>query len=240
MKPKYLFFFIAAIHFIFLNSCVFNWKGSVTGNGNVVSDIRTVNNFNELKISGGLDVIINFGNDPGIEVLADENLQEIIRTDVNGKTLVIKPEKSIIRAASKKIYLNVPSLNSVDISAAANVEGQNKLRTEKLSINVSSAGKLYLEVSAEKMDIDISSSGNAEIKGQTAYMNVNISSAGDLDAKELMVEKADVNASSAGSASVYVTEKLNANASSAGKITYYKEPEKINIKTSSGGSVRKK
>ncbi len=56
MKHGTLFFFIGTFLFFSINSCVYNWSGSVNGNGNVLSELRSVKNFSELDISGMQEV----------------------------------------------------------------------------------------------------------------------------------------------------------------------------------------
>ena len=240
MKYKYLGYLGIALLSFHISSCIYDWAGSVTGNGNVVSDLRPARSFTSIDVSGGLYVFVTFGNSPGIEVVADENLQEVILTEIRGNTLVIKPEVSIRGASSKKIFLNVQSLQHIGISSAADVKGQNRLETDNLRIDISSAGQLDIDVAADKTIIDISSSGDVIISGHTEFLRANVSSAGGLDAKDLIAEEADVNASSAGSAVVQAKERLIADASSGGRISYYGDTARKNITTPSGGSIRRK
>lgn len=237
MKKLLQISFLLLITFIFLPSCIYDWGNQISGEGNVVSDIREISDFTSIEASGGLHVFISFGSEAGVEVVADENLQEVIQTVVKGNTLRVRPHINIRRADSKEIYVTVPYINRINVSSAARVQGQNILQVEDLEANISSAGKLSMEVVTDKLSLVLSSSGSARILGETDYLHVNVSSAGELNAKDLVAEEADANASSAGSASVLVTEKLKANASSAGSINYYGNPKTKNISSSSAGSV---
>ena len=67
-----------------------------------------------------------------------------------------------------------------------------------------------------------------------------LNSAGDLNAYGLVVREADVSASSAGDADIYVTEKLTARSSSAGDINYRGNPKYVDAHSSSAGSVNRK
>jgi len=106
-----------------------------------------------------------------------------------------------------------------------------------LHISVSSAGKLRIETVADEINAEASSGGNVELRGTADELEVDVSSAGSIDADRLEVKNCDVSASSAGSASVWVSEELRAEASSAGNIHYKGKPANKRVNTSSGGSI---
>jgi hypothetical protein len=222
------------------SSCYFNTKETIYGSGNVVKDDREIDDFTGLKVSSGIDVIIRQGQEVSLELEADDNLHDAIITRVDDNTLKIYTEKNIRRARSKKVYLVYKDLNSIRISSAGDVKGENTLDTDHLDIDLSSAGDLDLDVEAQKITCDISSSGDARLSGQADILRASLSSAGDLYAYDLKTRKADVSCSSAGDARVYATEEFNLRSSSAGSIYYKGGGQVVNSRTSSAGSIVKK
>ena len=222
------------------NSCCINSPESVYGNGDVVSEERSIGNFDELKVSSGIDVFIRQGSDVSLMLEADENLHEVIKTEIVDNTLKIYTSKRIRQAKAKQIYLVYENLNSIRVSSAGDVKGENTLETESLNIDLSSAGDLLLDLRADKVVCDISSAGDARLSGTTNSLEASLSSAGDLHAYELIAKRVRVNCSSAGDARVYAEEKLNASSSSAGSIYYKGDVEDVNARTSSAGSIVRK
>ena len=223
-----------------LLSCTFNMKSVITGDGDVVTDIREIENFRHLKASMGLDVIITFGSELSLKVEADKNLIEVIKTELEDGVLKVYAEATIRRAKKKNIYITVPELKSIGVSSAAYVRSENLLKTADIEIGSSSAGEIELQVEAKNISIDISSSGKAILNGITEDINVDVSSAGDLRAFDLISQTCKVSVSSAGHASVNVVRRLIAEASSAGSIEYRRNPEDKKIDKSSAGSVVQK
>jgi hypothetical protein len=235
------------IQFLFLSlflvgssSCVINLQDTIYGSGDVITEDRSVSDFNKLKVSSGIDVIIKYGDSESLEIKADDNLIEHIKTEVEDGTLKIYTNKNLRKARSMTVYLEYKKLNSIRISSAGDVSGQNKMVTDKLKIDISSAGDLDLEVEAEEIICDISSSGDARLHGTAEYLEADLSSAGDLHAYELIVENCDVSCSSAGDARVYATEELDLRCSSAGNIYYKGEAELVSSHSSSAGSIVRK
>jgi hypothetical protein len=234
---KLAFFAIALL--ISLPSCYIDgWNQTISGNGRVVDETRDISGFTGVHVSSGIDVYLSQGNSFEVRVEADENLQEVILTEVEGSSLVVKTDRVNIRnAKSKKVHVTLPELETLKISSAGDCVGQTPFDCEDLRISISSAGDLKLEVEADRIDLDISSSGDAELAGSADEFDVTLSSAGDLNAYDLIARKVDVNVSSAGDARVHATDEISATASSAGNIYYKGDARMVRSNSSSAGSI---
>ena len=231
--------FLAIVLLLSLPSCYIDgWNQSISGNGRVVDETRDITGFTGVQVSSGIDVYLSQGSNFEVTVEADENLQEVILTEVEGNSLVVKTDRVNIRnAKSKKVHITLPELKSLKISSAGDCIGQNTFSCEDLRISISSAGDLKLEVEASRIDLDISSSGDANLSGTAEEFDVTLSSAGDLNAFDLVAAKVDVNVSSAGDARVHATEEISMNASSAGNIYYKGDASVVRSSSSSAGSI---
>ncbi len=233
--------FLFIIMSVVLGSCYIDgWDHGISGNGNVVEEIRDVDGFTGVHVSTGIDVYLSEGEDFEVIVEADENLQEVILTELRGHLLVVKTDRvNIRRARSKKVHVTLPELTELKISSAGDCEGQTPFTCKDLKLGISSAGDLTLEVDADRIWLDISSSGDARIAGSARELDVNLSSAGDLNAFDLVAEKATVDVSSAGDARVTATEEISMNASSAGNIFYRGDAKVVHSRSSSAGDIIK-
>jgi hypothetical protein len=214
--------FLTVAMLLTLSSCYIDgWNQSISGNGRVVDENRNISDFTGVHVSSGIDVYLSQGSAFEVKVEADENLHDVILTEVEGRMLVVKTDRVNIRnAKSKKVHITLPELTSLKISSAGDCVGQTPFECEDLRISISSAGDLKLEVEADRIDLDISSSGDADLAGSAEVFDVSLSSAGDLNAYDLIARKVDVNVSSAGDARVHATEEISATASSAGNISH--------------------
>ncbi len=81
---------------LFFSSCGVEMFNGIKGNNNVVTkDRSTTAEFSKIKVSNGLDVEIFQGNENKIILEADENLHDIIFTEIENGVLRIYSEKSI-------------------------------------------------------------------------------------------------------------------------------------------------
>jgi hypothetical protein len=237
---KKIIFILFTSILVSISSCMFDLKPTITGDGNVVTETRKIENFQHLETSTGLQVYITFGDELSLKVEADKNLQEVIKTECNNGRLKIFAESNIRRAKEKNIYITVPDLKSIEVSSASSVRSKNLLKTNDIEIEVSSAGELEIQVETKKLAIEVSSSGKTKLSGKAEDIDAVVSSAGELKAFDLISQTCTISVSSAGHASVTAEQKLTAEASSAGSIYYKGDAKDKKIEKSSAGKVEQK
>ena len=227
--------------FATLSSCNLDisW-GQVTGNGNVVTEERPVyDGFERVRGSAGLDVYLTEGNENKIVVEADENLLEIIETDVTNGRLHITTRKSIGRAKSKKVHVTYTKLVQVGASSGADVIGNSVLRGEEITLESSSGADLEIEVDARDVYAETSSGADLKVSGKATSLRASASSGSDLKARNLEVLTCNADASSGADITVNVKERLDGEASCGGDIKYYGNPEAVSARDGYSGSIRK-
>jgi hypothetical protein len=240
MKKMHNLILLAFVVFSLPGCYIDIWEEPIYGKGPVITEERDIHGFNGIKVSSGIDVYLKQGNSEKVKVVADENLHDVIETEVRNGILHIFTEVSIRRPKSKKVYVTIEKLNSIRISSAGDVRGQNKIQTKNLTISLSSAGDLILDIEAKLIELSISSSGDANLTGSSDYLDASLSSAGNLNAYDLEAKKCKIKVSSAGNAKIYVTDELSATASSAGDIYYLGDPKIKNLSSSSAGGIHKR
>lgn len=225
---------------VFLQSCVFgDWNNGISGNREVKKATIDIDGFTGVHASSGIDVTITQG-DFDVELVADENLHDVITIEKEGNMLKIGTERNIYRADSKVVHVSLPELTELKISSAGDITAETDFECEDLSIDISSAGDLKLGVDAKRIDLSISSSGDCDLWGSTDVFNARLSSAGDLNAFDLDADDVYVKVSSAGDARVSARKEIEMVASSAGNIYYKGDAKVIRSTTSSAGNIVKK
>ncbi len=237
-KAAFLFVIVS----LTVSSCYIDgWNNGISGNGNVIEETRDVAGFTGVQVSAGIDVYLSQGSDFEVTVEADENLMEVILTELKGDMLVVRTDRTSIRSAkSKKVHVTLPELTELKISSAGDCEGQTPFQCDELRLDISSAGDLLLEVEADRIRLAISSSGDARISGTANLLDASLSSAGDLNAFDLIAKKVNVDVSSAGDAKVHATEEISMDASSAGNVYYTGDARIIHSSRSSAGDIIKR
>lgn len=199
---------------------------------------RTVGDFSGVKAGDSFNIVLTQSETNSVKVEAPEELQAQIKTEVKDGVLTISAEGNIKNDKDIKILVGVKSLTSLDISGAAEINSENQLICDKISLESSGAGEIHLDLKANDVKTHISGAGDVTLKGTTQNLDANVSGAGDLKASSLEAEKAKVKSSGAGSAKVNVKQSLDADVSGAGDIIYKGNPSERNVNINGAGSVR--
>lgn len=232
---------ISSIVGILMLSCNFsmNLGEGVDGNGNVVSADRNISkDFQSIKVSQGLDLYITQSNDVALKIEADENLHDLIMTDVENNILRIYATENIRRASSKKVMLNIKDISAIKATSGSEVYSTNTIEVDELELNSTSGADMKLDVKTQILNCHSTSGSDIRLSGTTEVLIAEATSGSDIKADNLKAETSKVKATSGADVSVNTSKELTARATSGGDIRYSGNPEKVNKSDSSSGSVR--
>jgi len=222
-------------------SCSFSksFNSSKNGNGNVITEDRSIeNNFDEIKISQGLDLYITQSNETTLIVEADENLHDLIKTEIANGVLKIYSTENIRRASSKKVILSVKTISAIKATSGSDVYSNNTLEVSNLELTSTSGADIKLDIKTDTLDCTSTSGSDIKLSGSTKTLIASATSGSDIDASQLQAETSNVRATSGADISVNTSKALTAKATSGGDIRYSGNPEKISKSDTSAGRVK--
>ena len=234
---KAVYKIIAILILITTTSCFFD---GVKGNGNVVTKKRNISSdFVRLEASAGIDVNVTDNGESALVVEADENLHDLIETEVRNGTLFISTNRNIWSARSKTVHVSVEKLLEIRVSSGAKITTENTLNADDLKIGATSGGEFNLHLNVNNLECESSSGADVNLDGKVNNFEVNSSSGSDIDAYGLEVENCIARASSGSNIKVNVIKKFDGDANSGGDIRFKGNPEVVNAKDNSAGNVSK-
>ena len=187
-----------------------------------------------------MNVYISQGNETRVVVKADENLLDIIRTEVENHTLKVTTSENIRRASSKKVYVTVPEISAITSVAGSNVFSENVLHSKQLEVSGSAGSNIKLEVDAGELNASASAGSNIKLEGKTKSFTGKASSGANIKAEGLTTGDCNVRASSGANLWITVTDNLEAKANSGGNVIYFGQPKSTDTESSSGGNIVKR
>ena len=219
-------------------SCFVDGFTGIKGNNHVVTEDRTISSdFDVIKVQQGIQLHLTQDNSTELKVEADENIIDILITEVQNNELKIYFEKNVYRAKARNVYLTTENIKKIKASSGATVKSENTLQLTSLELDASSGSSIKVYVDANDVNSETSSGANIDVFGKTTTFSASASSGSSIDADELTSIDAYAKASSGANINVNVSGKLTAKASSGGDIDYEGNPKDVNKDTSSGGSV---
>ncbi len=222
-----------------LGSCISGIGPGVSGNGNVKSEVRQMQNFTGVHSAGSIDVEIITADKYEITVENDENLLQYVTTTVDGGVLLIRYKDDVnIHDDHAKVYVTAPSLKKVVVSGSANISFDDGLSSDrKFEVKVSGSGDIEGGLDAPEVIAVVSGSGNINLHGRTRDLDASSTGSGDLNFSALRSENARVRISGSGNARVFASVSLDARTAGSGDIYYGGHPNSPKISISGSGSV---
>lgn len=184
--------------------------------------LRPVGSFEQVRASGAINVVLRQGP-AEVRVEATPEVLAKVRTEVEGGTLKIYREKSGFsfgKSEKVTVYVAAPHLTGVEVSGASDVKGASPISAEQFSIKASGASDVTLQLTAQQLTAHASGASDIRLTGRVERQQVHVSGASDYRAYELKSQHAQVDASGASDAFVYVDQQLDAHTSGASDVHY--------------------
>lgn len=194
----------------------------------------------ELDISIACELYIAQGDEESLKIEAEKNIFHRLKINQKNNTLYIESDEDDINYDDwdVEVYITVKELKSVDIGGAVKMRNKGILKTEKLSLEVSGAADIELEIDVEKLTADFSGAVNAELEGRARYIVMDMSGASKVDAEDLICDAFYLDFSGFGKAEVYAEKVLKVDMSGMGVVRYSGHPGKIETESSGLGVIK--
>lgn len=195
-------------------------KTRIEGSGNVITKDVAVKSFDELKVSGAFSVQLSQGNSEGVNIEAEDNLQELFEVRNEGSKLLIGMKKDVNINSKKKmkVYISFKTLKTMELKTVGNVSSEQTLSFDKLELDNKSVGNVDLKLSAQHLDIDNKSVGNIKLQGKADNVVIKNNSVGSIEAAGFLVQKMDIANNGVGSAEVNAEKELKVKDNMLGKV----------------------
>jgi len=235
-------FITALIMSLLLVSCQFNgdFGFGVRGNGNVETVERSIDDdFSEIRVSRGLDVYLTQGDNVNLLVEADENLHDIIITEVENGILKITTDENISFSKSKKVMLTFKDVSKIKATSGSDVFSTNTIVADNLELTTTSGSDMELDINVQVADCRSTSGSDLRVSGTTNKLYAEATSGSDIKAGNLKAKVSEARATSGADITLNTSEELYAKATSGADIKYYGNPERVTKKDGVSGSIRK-
>ena len=171
-----------------------------TGSGNIVTEGRTVDDFQRIEIGSAVNVelVVEPGAKTTVSVTYDDNLIDRVKTEVRSATLVISLDGSVSTLGGGRfVSVTVDSLEAIEVSGAVDLKGSGEVNTYDLAVSDASdvdlrdliANEVTIQVdgasevsicASQSVTGDVSGASDVTVHGDPGNVNVETSGVSDL------------------------------------------------------------
>lgn len=218
--------------------------GGVPGSGNIQTETRDTGVFTAISIEyPSAEVVVQQGAKENVEIEADDNLLPQLSTEVLSGRLTIKNKEtdwkvSVNPSKPVKMTITARDLNEIVLSAPVGDLEVNNLQANTLKLVLSGGAQIKLNgLQVNLLDSVLSGAGDIQASGKANEIQLILSGLGNFNAADLKSDKATIELSGMGNATVRVEKELAATVSGAGSVQYFGNP-RVEQKVNGAGSVK--
>lgn len=195
-------------------------RDQIEGSGDRISQVRDVTGFDEIRVECAFDLEITVGPAFSVELTYDDNLIDLIQTDVRGGTLILDCDEDLDADRSCRVRIAMPALVGITVNGAADIDVRG--------------------LAGEAFEYELRGAADLQIQGAVGRLNIHLLGAGNIDARDLIAQDVDVQLSGTGSVRVHATERFDGRVSGCGSIQYSGDPPHARENVSGIGSIRRR
>jgi len=177
MKKTILFAFI-----LIIGICLNLKSQNVKGNGNIVEKERNISDFKSLSVKDGLDLFIDQGETSKVVIKADENLHDLIITEVSLGELKIYIDGNIWKSETLEAYVTIETIESLTASDGSDVESLEMIELQNFVLECTDGSDLKMELKANQLSCTLEDGSDAILKGEFSKVNLDASDGSDVEA----------------------------------------------------------
>lgn len=218
---------------------LFSCQSGERGNGIFVEENRSLSYFNTVNLEGSGDIYLSQDSVEKITIITDENIINLIETNVRSNRLTIRPSRSI-SPTKLQYYISMRDPSKFEIEGSCNLKNLTKIKSNSLSIYIEGSGDIDIDdMEVNLTALSIEGSGNVYFRGISEISTVIIEGTGTVDQVEL--ESNDVTATIEGSGliRVWAKDRLFARIYGSGSILYKGDPTDLNTGISGTGEIKR-
>ena len=211
----------------------------VHGSGKEVDSARKVGAFSVLRLDSSVDVHAHAGATQAVTVHADDNIEPLIETVVEGDTLVVRVKKGSSFSTNHKMVVDVTftTLTGVHQHGSGDLH-VDKVSAPKFESSIAGSGDLHIDsAQVGSFSVSIAGSGDVVIAGSADEARFGIDGSGDIDARSFAAKKVSVRIAGSGDARVNATESIDARVAGSGDVTYSGHPHDVSRRVAGSGSI---
>jgi hypothetical protein len=210
------------------------------------AEVRNVEKFNSIEVSGTVSLYISQGNETGVAVsAADAKYNSKIITVAKNGVLQITVDGGLWNGFSwtnrkLKAYVSVTELNRLQISGASYATITGNLKGEDFKLDVSGASEVKGAIQVKNFNMGISGASVVRLTGRAESANIDASGAVRINAFDLHVGKGKFDISGASHITISVDKEINANASGGSTLQYHGDAPASSLNANGGATIQKK
>ncbi len=210
-------------HLVLALMCLLFFAACEKGNGVIVTQTLELEQFDRVNFIRHADVYITQGLPQSITIEGEENLMDLIKTDVVDGQWTFDFKKAVTEYERMTIRITMPLISAIEATegSGSDIYFEQTINTDSLIISMEGDGSIRGDINVVfGLTAYTSGTGNITLSGSSQLLEATHGSAGTLATYDLVSGGGSVSVEGQGDAQVNYTGNWSANISGSGNIRY--------------------
>lgn len=200
--------------------------GKRFGSGRIVTEERTVVDFDSIYVRGEGTVYLTQGDESSVVVETDDNIIDRVYTKVLDNTLDLSyssgPLGLHLRPTKSYIYhITIVDLAAISVKGSADVWA-DQFSAEDVKLEMIGSGQIVFdELIADEVSAEVTGEGQITLKGGAETQTVTVTGSGLFNGQHFEGQTVDVRSKGSTQITVWATESLDISIEGKGDLQYY-------------------
>lgn len=200
-------------------------------------EVFTPGSFTAIELRGNGNVTLTRGS-PQVVIEGSRNQLDLISVRIEENTLIVEPLQKVSFQPGLDITISLSRLTGFDSYGVFNLTTTGTpLDASNVVFEIKGSGNYSFVVNGSRITASHNGFGTVQFTGVASSLVADVNATGSFDARNLLVEEAEVEVNGVGNAFVYASEKLTARANGVGSITYRGSPPVVEKKIRGVGRI---
>ena len=210
------------------------------GKGEIVEQQIELKSFEKIRLKGSSTVYLTKSDEQRVVIKGQQNLIDILNTEVKDDTWDIKFEKCVNNMKGFEVYVSLPTITEASIYGSGDIISKEGIfATGDIEFNILGSGDIKINANAKNVTSSIKGSGDIELKGTAVKHDIHIAGSGDVKALELVSKDVNVDIKGSGDVKVNCADNLDVSILGSGDVHYSGNPKNVNNNVKGSGDVKK-
>ncbi len=200
--------------------------------------VKNVGDFHEVKVFDRISVQLVESGENKVEINGKRS-KDVEVVNNNGELKIRMTLEKLLKGEEIDATVYYTRLKNIEAGQGSFVGSSGPVKATSLDVNAKEGAEIKLNLDVTEVEVRAVTGGIVTLSGTATEVEANLGTGGILNAKSLEAMSADVSINAGGEATVYATKLVEADIKAGGTVTYYGDPEKVEEKTTLGGTIRK-
>lgn len=207
---------------------------------------RDVGAFHAIEVSTGIELFLTAGTSEEVAVsAATEEFRDRIVSKVENGTLKLYYDNKLLKVNRKKenknlkAYVSYKMLDQLSANTGAIVKIQGVFKGTDVHVKVNTGAQLKGEVAISSLEVKLNTGSQVILSGSSDKLEVEGDTGSKFNGEGMRTSACNVNVSTGANVTVNAEKEIQAKAHTGGNIRYKGDAVVKEIKTGTGGSVKR-